>query len=121
MRQHEFRDLAVESKCRYGAEDAARFFRAAFARDASALNVQVRLDIETPGGSRLGVVQITGLIARRIVSYLGEGEQLVRGQPYGLICYGSRLELYLPESATLRVRPGERVRHTSTVLAELRS
>lgn len=94
-------------------------FLAAFAREASAQNVQARLDVEAADGTRWALVQITGLIARRIVCYAQEGDTLVRGEPYGLICYGSRVELYLPESARIAVAPGARVRAGATVLAEV--
>ncbi len=96
-------------------------FRAAFHKDASELNVQSRIDLETPAGLRAAVVQITGLIARRIVSFPAEGDQLVRGEPYGLICYGSRVEVYLPENTIVRVARGDRVKGGSSVLAEVTS
>jgi phosphatidylserine decarboxylase len=94
-------------------------FLAAFRADAGARNVQLRMDLETPSGARLAVVQITGLIARRIVCYAREGDDLARGVAYGLICYGSRVELYLPASAAVRVRPGDRVKGGESVLAEV--
>ena len=96
-------------------------FLAAFNADASQRNVQTRLDLETPGGTRLGLVQITGLIARRILCYATVGDSLVRGEPYGLICYGSRVELYLPENAIVQVRPGDHVRAGRTIVAEVPS
>ncbi len=94
-------------------------FLAAFNPKASSLNVQSRLDLEAESGARVAVVQITGLIARRIVSYPDEGERLERGQPYGLICYGSRVELYLPGDCKIVVTPGDRVRGGSSVVAEM--
>jgi phosphatidylserine decarboxylase len=94
-------------------------FLAAFNGKASELNVQSRLDLETDDGVRVGVVQITGLIARRIISYPSEGDSLERGVPYGLICYGSRMEVYVPASARVCVSPGDRVRGATHVLAEL--
>ena len=94
-------------------------FLAAFNAKASERNVQARLDLESSSGTRVAVVQITGLIARRIVSYPAEGDWLERGEPYGLICYGSRVELYLPQSARIQVERGARVRGGQTVLAEL--
>lgn len=109
----------VSAKVR-GVRRSGDGFRAAFRRDASDHNVQLRLDLETAGGARLGLVQITGLIARRIVCYAREGDDLARGAPYGLICYGSRVELYLPASAAVRVERGERVRGGSSVLAEVK-
>lgn len=95
-------------------------YLAAFRGDASALNVQLRADLESPSGLRVGVVQITGLIARRIVCYAQEGDVVERGAPYGLICYGSRVELYFPANAELRVAEGERVRGGETVMAEVK-
>ena len=94
-------------------------FKAAFNREASALNVQSRMDIEADNGVRLSVVQITGLIARRIVCYAQEGDTLERGDPYGLICYGSRMELILPLECTVSVQRGERVRSGESVIAEV--
>ena len=110
----------LSAKVRAVRRTGARFL-AAFHRDASAHNVQARLDLETPSGARLAVVQITGLIARRIVSYPVEGDSLERGMPYGLICYGSRMEVYLPAGARVSVGKGDRVRGGKTVLAELAS
>jgi phosphatidylserine decarboxylase len=83
-------------------------FLAAFRAEASALNVQARLDVETPTGTRYAVAQITGL-----------GSTLERGEPYGLICYGSRVEILLPASSEVRVKPGDRVRGGETVIAEV--
>ena len=94
-------------------------YLAAFAKGASEHNVQTRMDIEAPGGLAVSVVQITGLIARRIVCYPSEGGTLVRGEPYGLICYGSRVEIYLPATAEVRVKRGDRVRGGKSIIAEV--
>ncbi len=94
-------------------------FLAAFNGDASELNVQSRIDIEGPNGVRVGVVQITGLIARRIICYAAQGDTLDRGDPYGLICYGSRMELIVPDTAKIQVNLGDRVRSGESVIAEL--
>jgi len=94
-------------------------FKAAFDASASALNVQSRMDIEASNGSRVAVVQVTGLIARRIICYAQEGDTLERGDPYGLICYGSRMELIVPAEATIRVNRGDRVRSGESVVAEV--
>jgi phosphatidylserine decarboxylase len=94
-------------------------FLAAFRPEAGTANVRLRLDLETATGLRAALVQITGLIARRIVCYASEGDPLVRGEPYGLICYGSRVELYLPVSSRIRVRPGDRVRGGESIVAEV--
>ncbi|MFQ5514608.1 MAG: phosphatidylserine decarboxylase [Myxococcota bacterium] len=94
-------------------------YQAAFRAEASERNVQLRLDLETSNGVRAAVVQITGLVARRIVCYPDVGGRLVRGEPYGLICYGSRVEVSLPVTAEIRVRRGDRVRAGETVIAEI--
>jgi len=110
--------VPVSGKVRAIARKGTRF-KAAFDADASALNVQSRMEIEANDGVRVAVVQITGLIARRIVCYAQEGDTLERGDPYGLICYGSRMELIVPSNATLRVNRGDRVRSGETVVAEV--
>jgi len=94
-------------------------FLAAFDKQASDLNVQARLDLETPTGVRAAVVQITGLIARRIVCYPSEGDVLLRGEPFGLIHYGSRAELYLPAGTRIVTQVGQKVSAGTSVLAEL--
>ena len=96
-------------------------FLAAFQSGASERNVQTRVDIEGPSQIRVGVVQIVGLIARRIICYPAVGGTLMRGEPYGLIAYGSRLEIYLPAQSEVCVQQGDRVRGGQTVIAEVRS
>ena len=70
-------------------------------------------------GERVTVVQVAGLIARRILCYVKAGDGLARGQRYGFIRFGSRVDVYLPVSARPRVAVGDIVHATSTVLAEL--
>ena len=65
------------------------------------------------------LVQVAGLIARRILCYVQPGETLHKGQRYGFIRFGSRVDVYLPLTATPRVVPGDKVSATSTVLATL--
>ncbi len=65
------------------------------------------------------LVQVAGLIARRILCYVHAGETLHKGQRYGFIRFGSRVDVYLPLSATPLVAPGDKVSATSTVLATL--
>jgi phosphatidylserine decarboxylase len=62
------------------------------------------------------VVQVAGLIARRIICYVREDQQMLRGQRFGIICFGSRLDLYLPPAAELSVSVGDKVRAGTTVL-----
>jgi phosphatidylserine decarboxylase len=94
-------------------------YHAAFQDRSSDLNVRARLDLETPTGLRYSVSQITGLVARRIVCHAEQGSDWERGAAYGLICYGSRVEIVLPASCEITVRPGDRVRGGETVIAEV--
>lgn len=94
-------------------------YLAAFDRRAEEQNVRTELALETARGERVAVVQITGLIARRIVCHPRTGEWLERGARYGLIRFGSRTDVVLPPEAELRVRPGERVRGGASVVAVL--
>ena len=75
--------------------------------------------METPGGQRFGVVQIAGLVARRIVSFAGEGATLARAERFGLIRFGSRLDVYLPPGVTPEVRVGQTMVAGETILAHL--
>lgn len=69
-------------------------------------------------GERITVVQVAGLIARRILCYVKAGDRLVRGQRYGFIRFGSRVDVYLPLTARPKVAVGDIVYATRTVIAE---
>ncbi|MGH3491787.1 MAG: phosphatidylserine decarboxylase [Sciscionella sp.] len=86
---------------------------------ASEDNERNSLLLRTPDGHNLVVTQIAGLVARRIVCEVAEGAQVRIGQTYGLIRFGSRVDVYVPTGATVRVRPGQRTIGGETVLAEL--
>jgi phosphatidylserine decarboxylase len=82
----------------------------------------ITLDCDTPVGRCTVVIrQVAGLVARRIVTDLSAGREVRRGERFGMIKFGSRLELLLPTSlgCEVRVRPGQRVRAGETVLAAL--
>jgi phosphatidylserine decarboxylase len=68
-------------------------------------------------GRTVTLVQVAGLIARRILCYIVEGEMVARGQRYGFIRFGSRVDVYLPLDAEVRVAPGDKVYATSSVIA----
>jgi phosphatidylserine decarboxylase len=70
-------------------------------------------------GVPIVVRQVVGVLARRIVCRADEGDELATGQRFGLMKFGSRMDVFLPPSASLRVRVGDRVRGGETVLAEL--
>jgi phosphatidylserine decarboxylase len=86
---------------------------------ASTENERNALHIRTARGADVTCVQVAGLVARRILCYVAAGSQLARGQRYGFIRFGSRVDVYLPTEARPRVTIGEKVRATSTILAEL--
>ena len=83
-------------------------------------NERCALTVATPAGARYAVVQIAGLIARRIVCRAEPGDRVTAGQRYGMIRFGSRLDLYLPLATEIRVREGELVRAGESVLGLLR-
>jgi phosphatidylserine decarboxylase len=72
------------------------------------------------GGARIGVVQIAGLVARRIVSWVREGQTLAAGERFGMIRFGSRLDVYLPEGVKPLVAEGQTAIAGETILADLR-
>ena len=86
---------------------------------ASEDNERNGLTVALPDGRRYGVVQIAGLVARRILCWTPEGAALARGERFGLIRFGSRLDIYLPEGATPLVRIGQTMVAGETVIADL--
>ncbi len=84
--------------------------------EASSENERTELLIETPQGFTLGLVQIAGRLARRIVCYPEVGESVEQGKRFGLIRFGSRVELFLPQEASVSVRPGEHVKGGETIM-----
>ena len=77
------------------------------------------LTIALADGRRYGVVQIAGLVARRILCWSQEGQAMQRGERFGLIRFGSRLDIYLPEGATPLVHIGQTMVAGETVIADL--
>ncbi|WP_447974166.1 phosphatidylserine decarboxylase family protein [Nitrospira sp. Kam-Ns4a] len=94
-------------------------FLAANRPEATVHNEQNALMIRTVDGYKLVCVQVAGLIARRIVCWVEPGETVSRGERYGLIRFGSRMDTFLPLGVRVRVAVGDRVRGGETVLAEL--
>ena len=86
---------------------------------ASALNERNTVLLRTDGGREIWVVQIAGLIARRIVCWLKEGAKVTKGERFGLIRFGSRVELFLPLGSMLVVKKGDKVRAGETPIGEL--
>jgi phosphatidylserine decarboxylase len=86
---------------------------------ASAQNERNTVLLQTSDGREIMTVQIAGLIARRIVCWLKEGMQVQRGERFGLIRFGSRVEVFLPLGSTILVKVGEKVRAGETPIGEL--
>ena len=86
---------------------------------ASVDNERQSVSLETADGRRLGVVQIAGLIARRIVCGLQEGQNVRAGERFGLIRFGSRTDVYLPDGVAPLVAVGQQAIGGETVLADL--
>lgn len=97
---------------------AGRFINAALDK-ASTENERNALWIRADAGADVVCVQVAGLIARRILCYVKAGDRLHRGQRYGFIRFGSRVDLYLPPNARIKAALGDEVYAASTVLASL--
>jgi phosphatidylserine decarboxylase len=95
-----------------------RFINASFDK-ASVDNERMAVRVGLENGAELAVVQIAGLIARRIKCDLREGQIVRRGERFGIIRFGSRLDVYLPDGAGVAVAAGQVVKAGETVLAKL--
>jgi phosphatidylserine decarboxylase len=90
---------------------------AAFREDAGDVNEKHLSVIRRGNGDLVGVRQIAGLLARRVVCYLKEGDRVHRGQAMGLIKFSSRVDLLVPESYQVLVKKGDRVKNGATPMA----
>ena len=91
-------------------------FFAANLDKASSQNEHNAVFLETPDHQQLCVVQVAGLIARRIICYVQPGMELKKGRRYGLICFGSRLDIYLPEDVEVQVSIGDKVKAGTSLI-----
>ena len=97
---------------------AGAFFNADLDK-ASLENERNALHLRTASGADITCVQVAGLIARRILCYVKKGDAVQRGERYGFIRFGSRVDIYLPANSRVKVAIGDTVSAASTVLAEL--
>ncbi|MFC1815500.1 phosphatidylserine decarboxylase family protein [Thermodesulfobacteriota bacterium] len=95
-----------------------KFFCASLDK-ASEQNEHNAILFETEEGIKIGVVQIAGLIARRIICKLQDGDEVTRGQRFGMICFGSRVDVYLPQDIEIKVSKGDKVKAGTSVLGFL--
>lgn len=110
--------IPIDGKIRRIAYTPGKFFAANLDK-APEQNERNRIILETKGAKQIACIQIAGLIARRIVCWVKEQEEVAAGQRYGLIRFGSRLDVYLPSGSELVVRPRQRVRGGETILGYL--
>lgn len=106
----------VSGTVRYTHYNPGKFLNAAVEK-ASLENEQMSVGIDTPGG-RVLVRQIAGLVARRIVTYSRDGDAAEQGARFGIIRFGSRVDVFVPAAWRPRVRPGDRASAGLTVIAE---
>ncbi len=88
--------------------------------EATVKNEQNALMIKTTSGVKVLCVQVAGLIARRIVCWVSPKDRAIRGERYGLIRFGSRMDTFLPLGTNVRVAVGDRVKGGETILGDLR-
>lgn len=95
-----------------------KFLNAAISK-ASSENERCAITIQTKDKKIITCVQIAGLIARRILCYKDKGDEIKAGERYGFIKFGSRVDLYLPKSASIKVNLGQAVKNTETIIANI--
>ena len=96
-----------------------RFLNAALEK-ASSENERCAVQIETEQGTQVSCVQIAGWVARRVLTYVDVGDSVARGQRYGFIRFGSRVDVYLPSDAEIVVKVGKWVLSGSDIIARIR-
>ena len=94
-------------------------FHVAAVEKASLENEQTAMVI-AEGQTKILVKQIAGILARRIICYANPGDIVEKGDRYGLICFGSRVDIFLPENSEIRVKAGDRVKGAKDIIAVLR-
>jgi phosphatidylserine decarboxylase len=108
----------VDGEVRDAWYDAGAFMNAALDK-ASVKNERNALWLRADAGPDVVCVQVAGLIARRILCYAKPGDRLKRGERFGFIRFGSRVDLYLPLESRVRVELGQKVSAGATIMAEL--
>jgi phosphatidylserine decarboxylase len=108
-----------EGKIRQVTYHPGKFFSANLDK-ASKDNEHNVLLLESPTGKKVGFVQIAGLVARRIICAVQSGDVVKRGQRFGMICFGSRLDVYLPPDFEIAIRVGQKVGAGTSILGFLK-
>jgi phosphatidylserine decarboxylase len=108
----------VDGRVEFVWYNKGKFFNAA-AEKASLENEQMSVGVTMPSGVRILTRQIAGLIARRIVTYSKVGDEAHQGERFGIIRFGSRVDVFVPTTSAVKVRLGDMTTAGTTVLAEL--
>jgi phosphatidylserine decarboxylase len=102
-----------------GIEYSPGRFQRANLEAASMQNERNAIALETESGQQICFVQIAGLIARRIICSVRVGQKMARGQRFGIICFGSRVDVFLPADSQVTVAVGHRVKGGSSILGKM--
>jgi phosphatidylserine decarboxylase len=95
-------------------------FFAANLDKASSQNEHNAVLLETADGRRISTVQVAGLIARRIICRVQPGDAVSKGQRFGMICFGSRLDVYIPDDVEIKVRVGDSVKAGASIIGRFK-
>lgn len=95
------------------------FFKSAISSHIGEENERVGILIRTSTGEKVACVQLAGFLARRILCSVNEGDPINAGDRYGIICFGSRVDIYLPKEAVVFVREGQRMVGGETLLGTI--
>ena len=109
---------SVGGTIRYSKYHPGRYFIASYPK-SSELNEHHSTAIETADGTLVMIKQIAGAIARRVVCYAKNGKQVKQGDDLGFIKFGSRVDIFLPLSAAVRIKMNEKVKGNKTIIAQL--
>jgi phosphatidylserine decarboxylase len=87
---------------------------------ASKYNEHNAIFLKTNNGEKICMVQIAGLIARRIICYIKKGDKVNIGEKFGIICFGSRVDIYMPQDTIIKKKIGDKVKAGISVLGEIK-
>ena len=111
--------IPVDGKIEYIKYSPGQFLKA-FENDASDNNEQTEIGLDF-GSGKMIFKQIVGILARRIEYNLDEGQKVKSGDIFGMIHFGSRAELFLPENVTVSVKPGQAVKAGETIIGQIKN
>jgi len=111
--------IPIDGKIEYLKYSPGKFLKA-FVEDASDNNEQTEIGLDF-GSGKMIFKQIVGILARRIEYTLDEGQEVVGGDIFGMIHFGSRAELFLPENVEVLIKPGQKVKAGETAIGKIKN